>query len=118
MIGLVGRDAAARGRADMSLRGSACRQGRVRRVRRLLVERDQWELLCEQPHRIGDAVDEIARFETPSRGLLRVTTQDVRLGDTDLSAGSEVLLLFASANRDHQLCERPEVFDGGGRSSG
>lgn len=78
---------------------------------RLLEHRERWELLVANPALIPGAVEEIARFDNPVHGFLRVTTRPTTLAGTDLPAGAEVLLVYASANRDAQLCDRPDVFD-------
>jgi cytochrome P450 len=80
-------------------------------IRHLLTRRDQWELLCSRPELIDNAVEEIARYDTPVQGFLRVTTKPTTLGGVELSSGAELLLLYASANHDQVLCNRPEVFD-------
>lgn len=80
-------------------------------VLRLLEHPEQWELLVRQPGLIGNAVEEIIRFENPVQGFLRITTQPTTLAGTELPAGAEVLLFYSSAGRDRALCDSPEVFD-------
>lgn len=80
-------------------------------VRHLLTHRKQWELVCQQPDLIANAVDETARFDPPTQALLRVTTQPVTLGGHHLPERSEVLATLAAANRDPAVCENPDVFD-------
>jgi cytochrome P450 len=80
-------------------------------IRHLLSHRDQWELLCDRPELVENAVEEIARYDTPVQGFLRITTQPTTLGAVQLPHGAEVLLLYASANHDQALCQHPEVFD-------
>lgn len=78
---------------------------------RLLERRERWELLVERPDLVPGAVEEVARFDNPVHGFLRVTTRPARLAGRELPAGAEVLLVYASANRDEALCAHPEVFD-------
>ncbi|MBB6174651.1 hypothetical protein HNR23_004711 [Nocardiopsis mwathae] len=80
-------------------------------VLHLLRHRDQWELLCEHPELIPQAVEEAARFDAPVQGFRRVATRDVELAGTRLPAGSELFVAFGSANRDEALCDRPDTFD-------
>jgi cytochrome P450 len=80
-------------------------------VRWLLEHPAQWRLLCERPELIPGAVEEAGRFDPPTHGFFRVTTKDVTLAGKDLPAGTEVFALFASANRDETVFERPDEFD-------
>lgn len=63
---------------------------------------DQRRLLVQQPHLIGDAVDEFLRLTSPVQGLARTTTRDVTIGDTTVPAGRKTLLLYGSGNRDER----------------
>lgn len=53
----------------------------------------------------NSAIDEFLRFDSPAQWLARVTTRPVEIHGVTLPAGSRVLMIFASANRD------PRVFD-------
>lgn len=72
---------------------------------------DQWDLLREDPSLIANAVEECVRVESPIRGFTRLVTEDVAIDGAQLAAGSRVLLLFASANRDERRWDDPERFD-------
>lgn len=78
---------------------------------RLLEDRSRWERLVADPDLPPNAVEEVARFDNPVHGFLRVTTAPATVAGVELPAGSEVLLVYASANRDDALCERPDEFD-------
>ncbi len=54
------------------------------------------------------AMDEFLRFDAPGQWLARVTTRPVMLHNQELPAGSRVLVIFASANRDHREFERAD----------
>jgi len=66
---------------------------------------------------IGDSrvvnrfVEESLRLSPPPRALSRVTTRDVELGGKAIPKGSQVLIMFASANRDLREFPDPERFD-------
>lgn len=77
----------------------------------LLSDRGCWERLVARPGLIGNAVEEICRYDTPVQTSSRVTTRPVRLGGVELPAGAEVIVLHGSANRDETLLDRPDVFD-------
>jgi cytochrome P450 len=80
-------------------------------VRHLLTHRDQWELLCERPELIPNAVEEICRYDTGVPGMFRVAKTDVTIGGRQIPAGGELFLALISANRDEALCDRPNEFD-------
>lgn len=58
---------------------------------------------------IPKVTEEALRRDAPHRGLFRVTTQAVDLGGTHLEAGSPVLLLFGSGNRDETVFPSPDT---------
>ena len=71
----------------------------------------QWALLKADPSLVPNAVNEVVRLESPIRGFSRVTTTNTTLGGHDLDAGARVIVLYASANRDHRQFEHAEEFD-------
>ncbi len=80
-------------------------------IRQLLTHRDQWDLLCADPARIPDAVEECLRYDSSNPGWRRETTQPVTIGGVDVPAGAKLLLLLGAANRDPAWFDRPERFD-------
>jgi hypothetical protein len=80
-------------------------------VRLLALHPDQAERLRSQPDCIGDAVEEVLRFEPPSHYMARTVTTDIDLHGQRLVAGSRVILLFASANRDERRWGNSEALD-------
>ncbi len=46
------------------------------------------------------AIDEFLRFDSPAQWLSRVTTRETEIHGVTLPAGSRVMMIFASANRD------------------
>jgi cytochrome P450 len=73
----------------------------------LLRDREQWEALCRDPGLIPGAVEELLRFCTPVLAVKRKVKHDTTVGDANLPAGANVLLLLGSANHDEA------VFPGG-----
>jgi cholest-4-en-3-one 26-monooxygenase len=57
------------------------------------------------------AVEEMLRWVSPIKNMARTATRDVELAGSRISAGQELLLLYASANRDEAVFENPEAFD-------
>ena len=72
---------------------------------------EQWDLLRREPERIPNAINEIVRFESPVRAFGRRVVRDTEITGVRVPAGSQVLIMYASANRDELEWERPEVFD-------
>lgn len=72
---------------------------------------EQWDLVREDPALIPGAINEALRVESPIRGFTRHLTAAAKIGDVTIPAGSRVLLLYASANRDERKWHDPERFD-------
>lgn len=73
---------------------------------------DQLALLRERPELIPDAVEELLRYVPIAKATLeRVATEDVVLGGMPIPAGSTLIPLQYSANRDEALTEDPDRFD-------
>lgn len=71
----------------------------------------QRRILVEEPTLIGNAIEEILRFEAPSPVQARYVTRDVSHHGHQIPAGSVMLLLNASANRDERAFDDPDRFD-------
>ena len=72
---------------------------------------DQWAKLREKPALIPNAINEVIRIESPIQGFSRYTSQDFDLDGSTIPAGSRVITLFGSANRDERHWSNPDVFD-------
>lgn len=72
---------------------------------------DQWELLRADPSLLPNAINEVLRYESPLRAFTRKLLQPTEIADIGIPAGSRVLVLYASANRDEQEWTDPDVFD-------
>ena len=72
---------------------------------------DQWDLLCEDPSLIPNAVNEVLRLESPIQRFTRSVTADTMIGDVPVAAGSSVMILFGAANRDERRWPDPTRFD-------
>ena len=68
-------------------------------------------MLRQEPNRVGNAINEAIRLESPIRGFTRVLSQDYTIGGIKLFTGDRVLILYASANRDERCWDEPEKFD-------
>jgi cytochrome P450 len=72
----------------------------------LLEHPDQWRMLQENPQLIPSAVEEVLRYDSPVQGFYRTAMQPYG----EIPAGSRVLLLFASGNRDPRHFDRADEF--------
>jgi cytochrome P450 len=72
---------------------------------------DQRTLLCENPALIGNAVEELLRYEPPSPIQARFVTRAVEWHGGALPAQSKIALLTGSAGRDEREYTEPDRFD-------
>jgi cytochrome P450 len=72
---------------------------------------DQRRWLRQHLDHVAPALEEILRFESPVQHLKRTTTTDVDLHGMHVPRGSEVLILYGSANRDERQFIDGERFD-------
>jgi cytochrome P450 len=71
----------------------------------------QWEIVKDNRDLIPNAVNEVIRYESPVRAFSRKAARESTIGDVTIPAGSRVLVIYASANRDEREWDRPDVFD-------
>jgi cytochrome P450 len=67
--------------------------------------------LVERPEDIPAALEEVLRVESPVQLDCRSTTRDVELHGAVIPAGSEVLMMYGSANRDARTFDDPDRVD-------
>jgi len=91
------------GESTTSLLGNA--------VRILAEHRDLQHQLRANPELIPMFVEEALRLEPPFRYHMRFVPKGTALGGVRIPAGSTVLLLWGSANRDPAMFDRPEEID-------
>jgi cytochrome P450/ferredoxin-NADP reductase len=72
---------------------------------------DQWALLRSRPDFARNAANEAVRMASPVRSFSRHTARSVELGGAVIPQGARVMMVFASANRDERVFERPDDFD-------
>jgi cytochrome P450 len=71
----------------------------------------QWEILRKDPALIPHAINEALRLESPVQRFTRLVMRDHEIDGTILPAGSRVVLLYGSANRDERKYPDPDRFD-------
>ena len=72
---------------------------------------DQRREIAADRSLIPNAVEELLRYESPSPTQARFVTRDVEFYGETVPAGSSILFLTASANRDEREFPEPDRFD-------
>jgi cytochrome P450 len=72
---------------------------------------DQYDLLIEEPDLVGNLVPEIIRWQTPLPYMRRTANVDTKIRDKQILAGDQILMWYASANRDEEVFEDAESID-------
>jgi cytochrome P450 len=71
---------------------------------------DEFEKLKRNPELIGSAVEEILRWTSPVNYMKRVVAEDLDFHGRKLRKGENVVLFYASANRDETIFDDPFTF--------
>jgi len=72
---------------------------------------DQRRELVDDRSLVGNAIEELLRYEPPGPHVARYVPEDVEYHGQVVPAGSALLLMLASANRDERRFEDPDRFD-------
>jgi cytochrome P450 len=72
---------------------------------------EQWTMIRGDHALIPRAIEEALRLHAPVRAFSRFATADYDVAGTIIPAGSRVLVLFASGNRDERRFPDPDRFD-------
>jgi cytochrome P450 len=71
---------------------------------------DQMEMLKRKPELMKAAVEEIIRWSTPVNYMKRTAARDLELRGQSIREGDNLVLFYASANRDEEIFEDPFEF--------
>ena len=80
-------------------------------LRVLLAHPEQYRQLGEDNSVIPAAIDEVLRFSPSIVAWRRKAVIDTEIGGVPIPAGSNVLLVMGSANRDESVFAEPDLFD-------
>ncbi|MER5178852.1 cytochrome P450 [Streptomyces sp. NPDC002896] len=72
---------------------------------------DQLAALRADRSLLPTAVDELLRYDTPLQLFERWVLDDIEIGGTTIPRGSEIAMLFGSANRDPDAFADPDTLD-------
>jgi cytochrome P450 len=76
----------------------------------LLTHPEVLESVRADPERLGDAVEELLRWETPVANLPRVTLSGARVGGVEIPPEGTALFGITGANRDPAVFDEPDRF--------
>ncbi|CAM5311433.1 Cytochrome P450 OS=Streptomyces alboniger OX=132473 GN=CP975_18605 PE=3 SV=1 [Streptomyces alboniger] len=74
-------------------------------------DREQWNLLRDDPGLARGAVEETLRYDSPALQAQRVPHEDTTLHGHHIRAGSSMVVLIGAANRDPEVYSDPDRFD-------
>lgn len=77
----------------------------------LSTHRNELELLKSNPDLMGNAVEEILRYDSPVQMVMRYASADTNIDGTAVPSGAAVLVMLGAANRDPAQFHQPERFD-------
>ncbi len=80
-------------------------------TRALLTHPMQWAALRADPGLAGNATEELLRFDSPVQMTSRLTAEAVEIGGVPVPAGTWVMFVLGSANRDPAAFQEPERLD-------
>ena len=72
---------------------------------------EQWDQVRGDLTLVPSAVNEVLRYHSPIQRYTRVANHDVELGGVSIPAGSRVVALVGSGNRDERRFDDPDRFD-------
>jgi len=79
-------------------------------IRALAEHPVEYEKLKRNPDLVASAVEEIVRWTSPVNYMKRVVAEDLEFRGQKLRKGDNLVLFYASANRDEQVFEDPYTF--------
>jgi len=80
-------------------------------MRALMEDREQLQMLVDDPSLIGDAVEESLRMFPAFAHFRRTATCDTELHGQKIKEGEKVVMWYVSSNRDETRFEDPDRFD-------
>lgn len=72
---------------------------------------DEYDKLIADPGLVPKLVPEIIRWQTPLTYMRRTATRDCEIRDKKILEGDQILMWYASANRDEDIFDNADVID-------
>ena len=73
----------------------------------ILPNRKQWQMLCDQPDLIPNALEEILRYDGPQTSWRRVATCDTEFQGIKIPKGTRIFISLGAANHDDSIFDKP-----------
>ena len=70
----------------------------------------EWKKLQKDPKLLKNTVNEAIRLGSPIRSFSRIAIKDIEIEEYIIPKNSRVMMVFASANRDENIYEKPNEF--------
>jgi len=80
-------------------------------LHQLLRERQNWELLLDNPDLVCDAVEETLRFDSPVQLVRRIANEDTQVAGQSIRKDDVMTILIGACNRDPAAFSMPDSFD-------
>jgi cholest-4-en-3-one 26-monooxygenase len=80
-------------------------------MRAMLDDRDQWQMLLDDPSLAPSAVEESLRMFPAFAHFRRTATRDVELSGCPIKEGDKVVMWYVASNRDEDKFPEPDTFD-------
>lgn len=77
----------------------------------LMHQRDAWDAICKDPGLIKNATEEILRYTPSIVSWRRLAKVDTSIAGVAIPAGSKILMVMGSGNRDEAVFPGGEAFD-------
>jgi cytochrome P450 len=77
----------------------------------LLHHPEQYALLCAEPERVDNAVEELLRYDTPVQLTNKFAAADIPFHDTTIEEGATVTFLWGAVNHDPARYRDPDRLD-------
>lgn len=77
----------------------------------LLQNRDQWNIIRDDPSLIVSAVEEFLRYDGPVTATARVAMEDIEIAGGTIKEGDMAMGILSAANRDPAKFENPNQLD-------
>jgi cytochrome P450 len=77
----------------------------------LLDNPEELTRVTANPSLVPNMIEEALRYESPVQMIMRACTRDADVGGATIPAGSLVMPMYASANRDERQFPEPDRFD-------
>jgi len=74
-------------------------------------DQDLQQLLRDDRKLLGPFIEEVLRFESPSKVDFRLSKVRTRIGEVDVAPGTVVMIMIGAANRDPARFANPDTFN-------